>query len=76
MYHFCYFCVKEIDTHMKCNELFRLLRKDGWYKVSQKGSHVKMKHESKDGILIVPNHGSKEVPKGLERSILKKAGLL
>lgn len=28
---------------MKCSELYRILTKDGWYVVSQKGSHVKMK---------------------------------
>lgn len=32
---------------MKCAELYRILTKDGWYPVSQKGSHVKLKHEVK-----------------------------
>jgi mRNA interferase HicA len=30
---------------MKCSELFRILQQDGWYPVSQKGSHVKLKHD-------------------------------
>ncbi|MDD4148555.1 MAG: type II toxin-antitoxin system HicA family toxin [Bacteroidales bacterium] len=30
---------------MKCSELFRILKQDGWYPVSQKGSHVKLKHD-------------------------------
>jgi predicted RNA binding protein YcfA (HicA-like mRNA interferase family) len=47
--------------------------KDGWYAVSQKGSHIKLKHDSKDGIIIFPNHGSQEVGKGLEKKILKNA---
>lgn len=60
---------------MKCSELFRILKKDGWYSVSQKGSHVKLKHDKKDGIIIFPNHGNQEVGKGLEKKILKDAGI-
>ena len=46
---------------MKCSDLFRILKKDGWYPVSQKGSHVKLKHETKSGTIIFPNHGSQEL---------------
>ncbi|MBT4753172.1 MAG: type II toxin-antitoxin system HicA family toxin [Candidatus Marinimicrobia bacterium] len=60
---------------MKCSELFRLIKKAGWYPVSQKGSHVKMKHDSIKGMLIFPNHGSQEVGKGLEKKIKKQAGI-
>jgi len=60
---------------MKCSELYRLLIKDGWYPVSKKGSHVKMKHDHKKGTIIFPNHGSQEVGKGLERKLLKDAGI-
>jgi len=52
---------------MKCSELYKILTKDGWYAVSQKGSHVKMRHETKNG--------SQEMGKGLENKILKDAGL-
>jgi predicted RNA binding protein YcfA (HicA-like mRNA interferase family) len=60
---------------VKCSELLRLLKKDGWYIVSQKGSHLKMKHDEKSGIIIFPNHGSNEVGKGLEKTIKKQAGI-
>jgi len=60
---------------MKCSELYKILTKDGWYPISQKGSHVKLKHNKKPGMIIFPNHGSQEVGKGLERKILKDAGL-
>jgi mRNA interferase HicA len=60
---------------MKCSELYRLLIKDGWYPVSQSGSHVKMRHDKKPGIIIFPNHGSQELGKGLEKRIRKDAGL-
>jgi predicted RNA binding protein YcfA (HicA-like mRNA interferase family) len=60
---------------MKCSELYRILVNDGWYPVSQSGSHVKMKHNSKSGTIIFPNHGSQELGKGLELKIKKDAGL-
>jgi len=60
---------------MKCSELYRLLLKHGWYPFSQKGSHVKLKHEKITTTIIFPNHGSQEVGKGLENKILKDAGI-
>lgn len=60
---------------MKCSELYKILIKDGWYPVSQRGSHVKMKHDSKPGFMIFPNHKSQEAGKGLERKILKDTGI-
>ena len=60
---------------MKCSELLRLLIKDGWFEVSKKGSHVKMKHPIKPGILIFPDHGAKEMGKGMDKKIRKDAGL-
>ncbi len=60
---------------MKCSEAYRLLQKDGWYPISQKESHVKLKHDSKDGVIIFPNHGSQELGKGLEKKLFKQAGI-
>jgi len=60
---------------MKCSELLRLLIKDGWFVVSKKGSHIKMKHSIKSGLLIFPDHGTKEMGKGMEQKIRKDAGL-
>ena len=60
---------------MKSSELYKLLIKNGWYPISQKGSHVKMRHDIKEGTIIFPNHGSQEVGKGLEQKLLKDAGL-
>ena len=60
---------------MKCSEALRILEDDGWYSVSQKGSHIKMKHDEKIGVIIFPNHGSKDLGKGLEKSLFKKAGI-
>ena len=60
---------------MKYSELLRLLKKDGWYGVRQSGSHVIVKHPTKQGSIPVPFHGSKEVKKGLLNAILKQAGI-
>jgi mRNA interferase HicA len=60
---------------VKCSELYRKLTKEGWFAVSQKGSHIKMRHETKEGVIIFPNHGSQELGKGLENKILKDAGI-
>lgn len=59
---------------MKNKELLRMLENDGWYLHSQ-GKHLHYKHQIKEGTLIVPNHGSKEIPTGTLESILKAAGL-
>ncbi|TAH02235.1 MAG: type II toxin-antitoxin system HicA family toxin [Sphingobacteriales bacterium] len=58
---------------MKYSELFKLLKKDGWLITRQTGSHVIMLHPTKSQQLTVPNHGSKEVKKGLCNAILKQA---
>ena len=60
---------------MKYSELFRILKKDGWYEVRQKGSHVMMKHPTKPNIIPVPFHASKEVKKGTLQAILKLADI-
>jgi len=60
---------------MKCSELLRLLLKDGWIVVSTRGSHLKMKHPARHGIIIFPDHGSHEMGKGMEKKIRKEAGL-
>jgi mRNA interferase HicA len=60
---------------MKCSELLRILKKDGWYEVRQSGSHIIMRHPIKTNQLTVPNHGSKEMKTGTCNSILKDAGL-
>lgn len=60
---------------MKSSAFLRMLKKDGWYIVSQKGSHIKLRHSVKQGTLIFPNHGSSELGKGLEMKLRKDAQL-
>jgi predicted RNA binding protein YcfA (HicA-like mRNA interferase family) len=60
---------------LKSSELLRLLKRDGWFFVRQKGSHVIMEHPAKKGQIVCPYHGSQEIGKGLERKIKKDAGI-
>ncbi|MDP2721810.1 MAG: type II toxin-antitoxin system HicA family toxin [Bacteroidales bacterium] len=60
---------------MKYNELFRILKMDGWVEVRQTGSQVIMQHHTKPERLIVPYHAGKEVKKGLLTAILKQENI-
>lgn len=59
---------------MKYSEFLKKVRKSGWSFLKQgKGSHEVW---IKDGKTVsIPNHGSKEMPTGLERSLTKEMGL-
>ncbi len=56
-------------------QLLRALRRDGWEQVRQSGSHVALRHPTKQGQVTVPKHASTILkPKTLE-SILEQARL-
>ena len=55
-------------------EIVKILKKNGFVEISQKGSHLKLKDEKSGKTVIVPMH-SKELPLGTEQAILKQAGL-
>lgn len=57
---------------MKDKELLKLLLKEGWVKVRTNGSHHIL--AKGDEIISLPIHG-KDMKKGLELAILKKAGI-
>lgn len=59
---------------MSSRELIRLLNRDGWIEVAQKGSHKQFEHPSKPGRVTVP-HPVKDVKPGTLASILRQAGL-
>jgi mRNA interferase HicA len=58
---------------LKSSELHRLIKAKGWKHVRTAGSHYIYEKDGKS--LTAPYHGSKEVPKGTEKSIRKQAGL-
>ena len=59
---------------MKYSEFFREIKKKGWKFIRQgKGSHEI--HEKGGKEVSIPNHGTKEMPNGLEKSLRKEMGL-
>jgi predicted RNA binding protein YcfA (HicA-like mRNA interferase family) len=60
---------------MKVSELLRLIEKDGWFMVRQRGSHRQFHHPSKSGTVTVAGAPSIDVPRGTLNSLLKQAGL-
>ena len=60
---------------MRFNELVRLLQKNGFKLVKEKGSIRYYGKRGHDKLIRVDYHGSKEVPSGTCGAILKAAGL-
>lgn len=60
---------------MKCDELFKKLKKAGWREIRQKGSHKILRNEKSSETIVLPYHRGKEVPTGTANRILKQAGL-
>lgn len=60
---------------MKAAEVIKLIQKQGWYFVRQRGSHKMFKHNDHPDILSVPDHGKEDLKPGLLNDILKTAGL-
>jgi len=58
---------------MKHSELLRILIKDGWFTQRQSGSHLIMRHPTKQNQIVVPFHASQEIKKGTLSRILKDA---
>ncbi|MCD7715490.1 MAG: type II toxin-antitoxin system HicA family toxin [Lachnospiraceae bacterium] len=59
---------------MKPVDMIKLLKQNGFITISQNGSHVKLRNSETGRQVIVPLH-SKEMKKGTEQDILKRAGL-
>ena len=65
-----------IIVRMETNsrKIIKKLKADGFEKVSQRGSHVKLRHE--DGRIVIVPHPKKDLPKGTAKSIAEMAGWL
>lgn len=59
---------------MTPREMIRLLKENGFVEESQNGSYKKLFRAETNTTIIVPIH-SKDLKKGLEKAILKQAGL-
>jgi predicted RNA binding protein YcfA (HicA-like mRNA interferase family) len=62
-------------TGLKYREITKLIEQDGWYWKRSSGSHQIYRHPTKPGIVVVAYHGTKDIPEGTVKSILKQAGL-
>ena len=60
---------------MKVNDVLIMLKKDGWYLVTKRGSHRQFKHPIKSGRVTVPGKLSDDLAVGTSNSILKQAKL-
>ena len=61
---------------MNYNELTKKLKDAGWrLDHQQRGSHEAWRHPTRENTITIPNHGRKEIGKGLAEKILKEAGL-
>jgi predicted RNA binding protein YcfA (HicA-like mRNA interferase family) len=60
---------------MKIRDLIKILEKEGWELVRQKGSHRQFKHPRIPAILTVAGNSNAELRPGTLNDILRKAGL-
>ncbi len=60
---------------MKFSELVRLLERNGFELIKEKGSVQYYGKEGLNRLIRIDYHGSKEIPKGTCEAILKAAGL-
>ena len=61
---------------MKVRDVIRLIEDDGWILSRTRCSHRQYKHPTKPGLVTIPGKPAKDLPVGLQRSILRQAGLL
>ena len=59
---------------MKVKQIIKLIEQDGWYLARTKGSHRQYKHQTKIGLVTVPDKLSDELAPATSNSILKQAG--
>lgn len=52
-------------------KLLKILKKNGFYEVRQKGSHAFVADKNNEISTIIPLHGNEDLGKGLLRSILE-----
>ncbi len=55
------------------DKIIKVMKKFGFYKISQKGSHAKYMNEKTGKIFIIPMHY--EIAKGTFKSILEQADI-
>ena len=61
---------------MKVRKAVKLIEEDGRVLGRTRGSHRQFKHPTKPGLVTIPGKPGRDLPVGLQRSILRQAGLL
>ena len=56
-------------------DVLAALKRHGWYKVAQKGSHRQFKHSTKPGKVTVAGDPGDDLARGTLKSILRQADL-
>ena len=64
-----------IAASVKVHEIIRLIERDGWRQVAQRGSHRQFKHPDRPGRVTVAGKPSDDLAPGTLNSILKQSGL-
>jgi len=64
-----------IASPVKVHEVIRLMERDGWQQVAQRGSHRQFRHPDRPGCVTVAGKPSDDLAPGTLNSILKQAGL-
>ncbi|MFH1617106.1 MAG: type II toxin-antitoxin system HicA family toxin [Candidatus Margulisiibacteriota bacterium] len=60
---------------MKVRDVIRLIKEDGWFLVTTKGSHRQYKHPTRSGRVTIAGHPSHDLAPGTLNSILKQSQL-
>ena len=60
---------------MKVRDVIKLIEKDGWVFVRQRGSHRHFEHPTKPGGVTMPGNLGDELKPGTLASVLRHAGL-
>jgi predicted RNA binding protein YcfA (HicA-like mRNA interferase family) len=60
---------------LKAGEVIRILQRNGFILVSQRGSHQKWRNDDTVKQVIVPYHKGKQLPLGTLRSIIEGSGI-
>jgi predicted RNA binding protein YcfA (HicA-like mRNA interferase family) len=61
---------------MKVREAIRMIERQGWYLVRQRGSHRQFRHPFRPGCVTIAGNPGAELSFGALRSIMKQAGIV
>lgn len=58
---------------MKYRDIIKIIEKDGWFIINQRGSHKQYKHNIKKNKVTIAGTGNKDIPLKTLKSILKQS---